>query len=614
MMSELHMGLIGLGALGVLGVVAYNAWVSYRHRKRAGSLLSPLEKDALFDMNPAPAGAMREGASAEETQEEAASVGAAWESVSEDSPESVPERARPAAHDVGAAHYSDAADHGASGADTAVEAVERLEAIDWGNRLDAGVPGAAAGEASAPAGARDAPISTETPASSRLAKASRDSAAAAFVASAARWLGALPRPFSSPRTGGAVSSAGETPASPAGARIEPGLGHAPIHAIHDDEGSSRRAAATWQADTGFADAGECADDGEFGEILASRPFDENERRAALAGSAAAFHIAPDPAVEPALASGPASDAAMPDMPVEPVSDVGEPLHLLSPAVDYIATLEAASGAPASEWLAAQRAMLARADKPVHWAGFDEESGEWVMFADGGNGGGGAGEAREDPRRFRRVRAGLQLADRRGALSENDLLVFATAMDALARDWQARGRAVMLDLPDPRPVPAVAADLDAFCASVDIQISLNVVALGEAFPGTKIRALAESAGMSIDGRGRFVRADDDGKVLYALISHDPAGFAPETMRSLHAHGLTFLFDVPTVARGERVFGQLVELAGRFAEALRGALVDDNRRPLSDASLAPIRQRIAQFQARMAQRNLPAGGRMARRLFS
>ena len=98
-MSELHMGLIGLGALGVLGVVAYNAWVSYRHRKRAGSLLSPLEKDALFDMNPAPAGAMREGASAEETQEEAASVGAAWESVSEDSPESVPERARPAAHE-----------------------------------------------------------------------------------------------------------------------------------------------------------------------------------------------------------------------------------------------------------------------------------------------------------------------------------------------------------------------------------------------------------------------------------------------------------------------------------------------------------------------------------
>ena len=87
-----------------------------------------------------------------------------------------------------------------------------------------------------------------------------------------------------------------------------------------------------------------------------------------------------------------------------------------------------------------------------------------------------------------------------------------------------------------------------------------------------------------------------------------------MRATSVQGLTFLFDVPTVARGERVFGQLADLAGRFVDVLKGALVDDNRRPLSEASLAPISQQIAQFQASMAQRNLPAGGRMARRLFS
>ncbi len=598
-MSELHMGLIGLGALGVLGVVVYNAWVAYRHRRLAGRLLDPLEKDALFDTQaapPAPPGLAPETETAAEPASE-------WEDAAEDVPELSPASPETASAPGMFMHTDedDAKDEPESADDQEAEVAAEMTA-----------PPASAAEAV--------------------------SASASFAAAASRWLSALHLS----RSGGEVSSS-EAEAS-VRERIEPALGHAAADIAGEDGGSE-------------ADFPAIDDSGEFGEILESRPYGESGQAGAAPLStghgytedvelmeytehaehtaAKSAHAAPAargasvPVHETAFESGRGStavpdasareaasvaanavDAAAPDDQLAEggPAGVGEPMHLLSPAIDYIATLETAAGVPAADWLAAQRATLSRADKPVHWAGFDEENGEWVMLgADAARGG--------ESRLFRHVRAGLQLADRRGALSENDLLIFATAMDALAREWQAQGRPVMLDLPDPRPVPAVAADLDAFCAGVDIQISLNVIALNEAFPGTQVRALAESAGMFLDAHGRFVRVSDDGSVLYMLLlNHDPAGFSAENLRATTVQGLTFLFDVPTVARGERVFDQLAELAGRFADVLKGALVDDNRRPLSEASLAPISRQIAQFQASMAQRNLPAGGRMARRLFS
>ena len=142
----------------------------------------------------------------------------------------------------------------------------------------------------------------------------------------------------------------------------------------------------------------------------------------------------------------------------------------------------------------------------------------------------------------------------------------------------------------------------------------MIAQGQSFAGTKLRALAEAAGLALDGEGRFVRCDDEGNVLYLLTNQEAAGFSAETMKSMHTHALTFLLDVPRVAHGERVFNQMVDLARRFAEALHGALVDDNRRPLSEGALEPIRRQVGQYQAAMAARQIPAGGPLALRLFA
>ena len=327
-----------------------------------------------------------------------------------------------------------------------------------------------------------------------------------------------------------------------------------------------------------------------------------------------FRIDPEP-VEPTVAyQEPVAQYTVPEEPVTQPSaptptppapvrqpdetrDASEPHHLLSPVIDYVVAFEAVEPVPAYQLLEAQRSALARIRKPIHWIGYNEYSREWEPVIDDGQS------------EYRRIRVGLQLVDRKGALSDGELSVFHVAMQDLSDELMA-----IADFPPRQPALDSAARLDKFCADVDIQVGINVVSQGQMFAGTKLRALAEAAGMVIDGEGRFVRFDDDGNVLFVLLNQDQSGFSAESMKTMSTHGLTFLLDVPRVSHGERVFNQMVDLARRFADVLRGALVDDNHRPLSEGALEPIRRQVGQYQATMAAQGLAAGGPLARRLFS
>ena len=270
---------------------------------------------------------------------------------------------------------------------------------------------------------------------------------------------------------------------------------------------------------------------------------------------------------------------------------------LSPLIDYVATFEAVDPVGADKIIQLPAEALAHVRKGILRMGFNEHAHEWEMIEDASVGD------------YRRFRIGLQLVDRQGPVSESELSVFQVAMQDLADATMS-----IIDLP-PRPEAlSTAAELDAFCAGVDIQIGINVVSQAQTFPGTKLRALAEAAGMVMDIEGRFVRRDDEGNVLYVMLNHEAQPFAPETMRTLSTHGLTFLLDVPCVPHGERVFNQMVDLAKRFSDVLRGVVVDDNRRPLSESSLEPIRKQVAHYQAILATQRLPAGSALTRRLFS
>ncbi len=320
-------------------------------------------------------------------------------------------------------------------------------------------------------------------------------------------------------------------------------------------------------------------------MLEALPVDETEPEAL-----------PEMPASPSLAdAAPAFAAPAEEIPEVPAGNVPE--ALLDPRLEYIVTLELVEPAMVAQVMHSQREALARLHKPVHWIGFNERTREWERLSP------------ESEAMVRRLRVGLQLVNRLGPVPEADVAIFTNAMRALADELMA-----VADMPSSRILDQ-AAEIDRFCAEVDLEIGLNLVSRGSAFSGTKVRALAESAGMVLGLDGLFTRYDDEGRAQFSLQNFETMPFAADTIRTMSTHGLTFLLDVPRVDHGERVFMQMTELAKRFADALNGALVDDNRQPLSESQLEHIRREfIGKPQASMAAFGLPAGSAQARRLFS
>ncbi len=242
--------------------------------------------------------------------------------------------------------------------------------------------------------------------------------------------------------------------------------------------------------------------------------------------------------------------------------------------------------------------LAACGKPARAAGFNPESGTWEPL-DRGVG-----------TRYTALKIGLQLANRAGPVNPAQLAMFSDAVTS-ATD-KVDGRA---SVPDAQALLQAARDLDAFCATVDVAIGVNVIAAeGGAFSGTKIRALAEAAGFKLEPDGVFHFRDEHRQTLFTLDNHEPAPFLPEQIKTLSTGGITMLLDVPRVADGLDVLDRMVDIARGLASALGGRLVDDNRVELTEAGVARIGQQLSFIRGAMERKGIPAGSARALRLFS
>ena len=240
-------------------------------------------------------------------------------------------------------------------------------------------------------------------------------------------------------------------------------------------------------------------------------------------------------------------------------------------------------------------------KPVYWLGQRDSSASWEEITVETNEGRGG---------YTKLKGCLQMVDRSGPVSEVNLSKFSDMVKNFATDMNA-----VADLPDIRHAHAQAVALDQFCAEVDVMVSINIISKdGGAFTGTKIRALAEASGLKLETEGAFSYRDESGAVLFSLNNFDSAPFLPDNMRTFTTHGVTFLLDVPRVKNGERVFDQMMHLAGIFSTTLGGMLVDDNRISLTDSGIVKIKQHLGSMQDMMRARNILAGGEISLRLFA
>jgi FtsZ-interacting cell division protein ZipA len=308
---------------------------------------------------------------------------------------------------------------------------------------------------------------------------------------------------------------------------------------------------------------------------------------------------------PAGVSGERVEHVLGDIPVDapPVphtpafeADVRPGQALLDAGIDCIATLECPRPVAGSDALAAAAALMDEGLlKPVHWEG-DAGSGAWEPLAADGA--------------YARLRAGLQLADRSGPATAADVGAFFAAMQEAALTLAAE-----LDLPDADEALARAQALDGFCAEVDVQIGLNVIATEtQPFAGTKLRTLAEAGGLRLADDGVFHRFDDHGHELFSMANGDDAPFRAESLRTLSTPGVTVMLDVPRAPGSAATFRLYIDFAHQLEQALGGMLVDDNKKPVGQAALDRIARQLERIYAAMDARGIPAGSPAARRLFA
>lgn len=286
-------------------------------------------------------------------------------------------------------------------------------------------------------------------------------------------------------------------------------------------------------------------------------------------------------------------------PYEAAAPIEEPVPaapaVLAEAIDCIVEIEARQPVQSTSAIERAAALLKNFSRPVHLELWSEAGAAWTPMQHGQSG--------------MRLRAGLQLADRRGMTASEEITRFGRAVQQLATELGARAAAA-----DIAQAGRKSQALDGFCAEVDIQIALNVLAADQAFRGPELRDFAASTGFVLEDDGRFRVRDQAGRELCALANAENAAFVRGSLDNLSTSAVTFELDVPRVPGDLQAFDACAAVAQQFAAAMNGRLADDNQAPLNAAGLAAIRSQLEPVYAAMATQGIPAGSPQALRLFS
>jgi hypothetical protein len=282
----------------------------------------------------------------------------------------------------------------------------------------------------------------------------------------------------------------------------------------------------------------------------------------------------------------------PAMQIEAVHTVPPPA--LHPEIDSMALILADETLSPNQY----QPMVAHTEKlgkGVRWEGL--VGGLWQ------------GILRDTHENFRELRAGMQLADRQGAIDQSALAAFNDLIVKFSASVNAVSQREDINVAARR-----AQAIDAFCADTDIEIAVNVVGKnGGTFAVTKLRGLAESKGMLAIDSGEYVMRDDRGHLLFTLRNFDPAE-PPGIKRSTgYIAGLTFALDVPRTPNAHRIFEQMFNLANQFADVMQGEVVDDNRRTLTANGRKVIADTIVHISTEMEAKGIEPGSTTALRLY-
>lgn len=308
--------------------------------------------------------------------------------------------------------------------------------------------------------------------------------------------------------------------------------------------------------------------------------------------------APPPVpVEPRL--GPALDAER----QEPVFDVAPPLPLperkpgLDALIDVLAPIALEAPVSGEAALAAMPPTRRAGSKPFAIEGLNAHSQQW--------------ETPHPGQRYGSFQAGVQLANRVGALNEIEYSEFVMKVQAFADAVNGTP-----DVPEMLDEVARARELDQFASGHDAQLSFTLRARQAAWSPGYVQQHAARLGFvagALPGRMVLPSATPGAPPLLGLSFDTQAALADDPEQAA-LRQLSLSLDVPQVDRREQPFARMRETADALAAAMDGVVTDDNGQPIQPQALDVIGADLEQLYDTLDSRDLAAGSPLARRLFS
>jgi hypothetical protein len=270
---------------------------------------------------------------------------------------------------------------------------------------------------------------------------------------------------------------------------------------------------------------------------------------------------------------------------------------LDPLIDAIATISVESPMTGQAVLPHVPGSNRAGNKPFYIEGLNAETGEWEPIA--GN------------ERYGEFQAGVQMANRNGALNEIEFSEFVQKVEAFAQ-----GIGATSDTPDMLEAVARGRVLDGFAGEHDAQLVAMLRANSVAWSIGYLQQCAQRHGF-VPGvvPGRLVLpAADEGAPPVLTLNFDGQAALAEDPGQAAVRELVLGLDVAQTEEALEPFTAWQGAARSLADDLDAAIVDDQGRPITLHAFAAIHAELKRLYEALAAQELPAGSPGARRLFS
>ena len=214
-------------------------------------------------------------------------------------------------------------------------------------------------------------------------------------------------------------------------------------------------------------------------------------------------------------------------------------------------------------------------------------------------------------RYGGFQAGVQLANRSGALNEIEYSEFVVKTQAFADAINATP-----EFPEMLEEVARARELDQFASAHDAQLGFTIRARNASWSPGYVQQNAARLGFVagvIPGR-MVLPASTEGLAPVLVLSFDSQAALAEDPAQSAIRDIALHLDVAQVDRNEHPFDRMREVAAALAQTMDGVVTDDNGQLLTAQTMDVIGTELQILYDTLEQRDLAAGSLLARRLFA